>query len=251
MRRALELDGDRRLAPSQALSRAHVERHVCPAPVVDVELGGDVRLGHRVAGDALLLSIAAHLDALDEPAPVLAADDALRPGRVQRAQHLHLLVPDGVGGEVDRRLHRRQGDELEQVVLEDVADRARLLVEGSAALDADRLRHGDLDVVYELAVPDRLEDPVRKAKGEHVLDRLLAEVVVDAKDLVLAEVLREPVVQLARGGEVVAEGLLDHEAHPALLRAVLGDLVDQRRDRARGNGEVVDVVAGGAALLVE
>jgi hypothetical protein len=46
-------------------------------------------------------------------------------------------------------------------------------------------------VVDELAVPDRLEDPVREAERKHVLDRLLAEVVVDPEDLVLDEVIEQ------------------------------------------------------------
>ena len=78
VRRALELDRDRRLAPRQALAGADVERRVGPAPVVDVELGGDVGLGQRVRRDARLLAVARHLLALDVAAPVLAADDVLR-----------------------------------------------------------------------------------------------------------------------------------------------------------------------------
>ena len=84
------------------------------------------------------------------------------------------------------------------MVLEDVADRARLLVVAGAPLDADRLGDGDLHVVDELPVPDRLEDAVGEPQRQHVLDGLLAEVVVDAEDLVLVEVLLEPSVQLAR-----------------------------------------------------
>jgi hypothetical protein len=37
-------------------------------------------------------------------------------------------------------------------------------------------------VIDEVPVPDRLEDPVREPEDEDVLDRLLAEVVVDAED---------------------------------------------------------------------
>ena len=66
-------------------------------------------------------------------------------------------------------------------------------------------------MVDELAVPDRLEDAVREPQREHVLDRLLAEVVVDAEDLALLEVLLQLRVQLARRGEVVAERLLDDQ----------------------------------------
>ena len=108
--------------------------------------------------------------------------------------------------------------QLQQVVLEDVADRAGLLVEGGAALDADRLGDGDLDVVDELPVPDRLEDAVREPQRQHVLHRLLAEVVVDPEDLALVEVLREQRVERAGRGEVVAERLLDDQPRPALRR---------------------------------
>ena len=59
---------------------------------------------------------------------------------------------------------------------------------------ADVLGRGDLDVVDVVAVPDRLEQPVGEAEREHVLDGLLAQVVVDAEDLVLVEDAR------ARGG---------------------------------------------------
>ena len=58
-------------------------------------------------------------------------------------------------------------------------------------LDAERLAHGDLDVVDHEPVPDRLEDAVAEAQDEHVLDGLLAQVVVDPVDLRFVEVLRE------------------------------------------------------------
>ena len=90
-----------------------------------------------------------------------------------------------------------------------------LLVEAGAALDPERLGDRDLDVVDELPVPDRLEDAVREPERQHVLHRLLAEVVVDAEDLALVEVLRDQLVQLACGGEVVAERLLDDQPRPA------------------------------------
>ena len=111
MRRALELDRDRRLAAGEPLAHAHVERRVGPAPVVDEELRRDERLGHRVGRDALLLAVRRAPPAPStNPRPVLPAHDVLRPRRVQRLQHLHLLVAHRVGGEVDRRLHRRDRD---------------------------------------------------------------------------------------------------------------------------------------------
>ena len=125
------------------------------------------------------------------------------------------------------------------------------LVEAGAALDPHRLGHGDLDVVDELAVPDRLEDAVREAQRQHVLHRLLAEVVVDPEDLVLAEPAVQQVVQLAGRREVVAERLLDDQPHPAFLRAPLADLGHRSGECLGWHGEVVEPVAAGAALGVE
>ena len=125
--------------------------------------------------------------------------------------------------------------ELQQVVLEDVADRAGLLVEAGAALDPDRLGDRDLDVVDELAVPDRLEDAVREAQRQHVLDRLLAEVVVDPEDLALVEVLVQLGVQRLRRLEVVAERLLDDQARPAPVDAALAER-RRRSSRSRVGG---------------
>ena len=51
--------------------------------------------------------------------------------------------------------------------------------------------------------------------------------------------------------EVVTERLLDHEPDPALRRAALADVLDERADRGRRHREVVEAVAHRAALLVE
>src|ERR687891_582428 len=56
-----------------------------------------------------------------------------------------------------------------------------------ARADPEVLGRGDLDVVDVVAVPDRLEHVVREPERHHVLDRLLAQGVVDAEDLALAE----------------------------------------------------------------
>ena len=89
-------------------------------------------------------------------------------------------------------------------------------------------------MVDHLAVPDRLEDPVGEAQDEHVLDRLLAEVVVDPVDLALVEVRAQERVQLPRARRVVAERLLDDQARPA-----------RRRPRARPICSTVGSIAVG------
>ena len=130
---------------------------------------------------------------------------------------LDLFGADGSGVEGDGRLHGDEAEELHDVVLHDVAECAGGLVEGAAAFDADGFGGGDLDVVDVVAVPDVLEDAVGEAEDEDVLHGLLAEVVVDAEDLIFVEDLVDLVVEGAGGFEVVAEGLLDDDADPGAL----------------------------------
>ena len=126
-----------------------------------------------------------------------------------------------------------------------------LLVEPGAAFDPDGLGDRDLDVVDELPVPDRLEDAVREAKDQHVLDRLLAQVVVDPEDLALLEVLENAGVQQLRALEVVAERLLDDEPCPAGRMPALAELGDDGLDRGGRDSEVVDAVSRRSILLIE
>lgn len=84
---------------------------------------------------------------------------------------------------------------LEQVVLDDVACGPDAVVVARATTDADVLGHRDLDVVDVVAVPDRLEHLVGEAERQEVLDRLLAEVVVDPEDGVGREDVGDDLVE--------------------------------------------------------
>ena len=137
-----------------------------------------------VAVDAVLLEVADDLLGALPAAGVLPAGGALVEvrGQADRRQHLLLLGAQVLGVEGDRLLHRRQGEELQEVVLDDVARGADAVVVAGAPADADVLGHRDLHVVDVVGVPHRLEELVGEAQGEEVLDGLLAEVVVDAED---------------------------------------------------------------------
>jgi hypothetical protein len=65
------------------------------------------------------------------------------------------------------------------------------------------------------AVPQRLEDAVAEAERHDVLDRFLAQVMVDAVDLAFVEALLQAAVQFARALQVVPERLFDDDAPPA------------------------------------
>ena len=94
----------------------------------------------------------------------------------------------------------------------DVAQRADRVVEVAAVVDAEVLRHRDLDAARVVAAPDRLEDRVREPQVQDLLEPHLPEVVVDPEQLRLVDVLVQLVGEVARGLLVVAERLLDHDA---------------------------------------
>ena len=100
---------------------------------------------------------------------------------------------------------------MQQVVLHDVADGAGLLVERPAPLHAERLGHRDLHAMHVVTVPDRLQKRIRESKVDQVLHRLLAQEMIDAKDLRLVEVTEQHLVELAGTVEVAAKGLFNDD----------------------------------------
>ena len=97
------------------------------------------------------------------------------------------------------------------MVDDDVAQRADRVVEVAAVLDAEVLRHRDLDGLEVVPVPDRLEHRVREPQVEDLLEAHLPEVVVDPVELRLVDVLVQLVGERARRRAVVAERLLDDD----------------------------------------
>ena len=112
-----------------ALPLRKQKRDALPAPVVDVEL-------HHAEGGGLAVGRNARLVAIFS---ILAADgvveDLFGLHQADRSQHLHLFVADGVGLELGGGLHRRQRHQLQQVVLEHVAQNAHRIVVRGAVLD--------------------------------------------------------------------------------------------------------------------
>jgi hypothetical protein len=63
-----------------------------------------------------------------------------------------------------------------------------------------------------VAIPDRLEHRVGKARIEYVLHGLFAEIVVDAEDVLFGEIVIEDAAQLGRRLPVAAKRLLHNES---------------------------------------
>ena len=186
-RRPLELDRHLGHAARQPLAGTQIEGDARPPPVVDEELASRrtsrcvTRMRRSVPARvaAVLRAHACRAHLVSGQSTAIACST------------LHLLVAHVFGVERNRRLHRDERQQLEHVVLHDVAQRARLVVvRAAAARHPTVFGDGHLHVIDVPAVPDRLEDAVGEPEREDVLDRLLSEVVIDAVDLRLAEPVR-------------------------------------------------------------
>ena len=138
--------------------------------------------------------------------------DRLTFDRSQRLEDLELFVADDVRIERVRRLHGDEREELQQVVLHHVAQRAGLIVVTGPGADPFFLSDRDLHVVDVLLIEQRLEEAVGEAEHQDVLNGLLAEVVIDAVDLAFVEHAGDRVVDGHRAREVASDRLFDDHA---------------------------------------
>mmetsp|Transcript_8867 Transcript_8867/g.21925 ORF Transcript_8867/g.21925 Transcript_8867/m.21925 type:complete len:358 (-) Transcript_8867:2504-3577(-) len=192
-----ELHADLRAARVQRLAGLEEEGHAVPARVVDVQRARRVRGRQRALGHRLVVQVAGQLGAvLLGAAAVLPQHRVLHLNHLHGAQHLDLLVADVLRVQRHGRLHGKQRHNLQQVVLDDVADDAVLVKVAATPLGAKVLTENDLHVADVLARPQRLKHEVGEAQHRQVLDQLLAQVVVDAVDLLLLEVPRQAAPQL-------------------------------------------------------
>src|ERR1700681_346688 len=101
------------------------------------------------------------------------------------------------------------------MVLDYVADRARLVVKASPALNTKILRHRDLDALDVSAVPEGLNKSVGEAECQHIVHSALSEIVVDTKDVGFVKGAKQDFVQFLRRCQTMPEGLLHDDAGPS------------------------------------
>src|SRR5690348_12652162 len=127
-----------------------------------------------------------------------------------------------------------------------VLEGAGRFVKGAAMLDADGFGSGDLHMIDIGAIPKRLDHAVRETEDHQILDSLLAEVMVNAKNLLFGQYLLDVLVQLLRGFEVVAERLFDDHASPlaAFLpgEANFAQLLNDGGKKVRSNRKIVEEI---------
>src|SRR5271165_1262358 len=230
--RLAKRDRNDSLSLGKPLAGAQVERYAGPAPVVDGASEGDEGFRVRIAGHALFRPVTR----------VLPADDIGGLDRQHAAKHLVLFLADGLGLQRCGSLHRHEAEDLEQVRDHHVPIGSGLLVKGGSFAETQLLRHIDLNVVDEIAVPNRFEQPIGKTERENVLRRFLAEKVVDAENPVFVEYLVQSGIQRDRALQVGAEGLF-HDDPRALDQARVSQQPYRGQGRVRRYAQVVKPAA--------
>src|ERR1700694_813096 len=164
MLHALELGGDFGAGLGQAFAGANVERHICPAPVLNEQLQRYVGFRRRVGRNAFFLFIAWSRLSVNYAGGVLRARDVgcnlLWSERWDGAHNFDLLVANGIGIEGHRRLHSREAEHLHDMVLHHVAYRSRLFVILGACANTQAFGDVDLHMIDVLLVPEWLEDTI-------------------------------------------------------------------------------------------
>ena len=211
------------------LPRSDVDGDARPPPGVDPEPNGHEGLGGRLRSHPLLPSVA----------------DVLAPNHVGGRQRSHRLeqhgarVTYGIARSTRGWLHAEVGHDGQQVVLQDVPDGAHRVIEGTPVGHPEALGHRDLNRPDVAALPYGLEDRVGEAGVDDVLDRILAQVVVDPIDPIFAEAAVQELVELLGGLGISAEWLLHHDAG-ADVAADRGQAIDHDGEQAGRDRQIVD-----------
>ena len=70
----------------------------------------------------------------------------------------------------------------------------------------------DLNVVNIIFIPDRFKQGIGKTKGQNILHRFFAEVMIDAEDLLFCKDVGQQFIHLAGAFQVVAKWLFNNNA---------------------------------------
>lgn len=203
----LELDADLSLLLVQSLAGLEDERNAIPTLVLNVSNHSAEGWAPGILWNGIVLLVS-WLVAIKGLA-ILADNDVLWLNGWDGLENANFLISDILGGERDWTLHRQQGQNLQEMVLHDITDDAKLIEVTSTTLGAKWFLEGDLDVIDVIAVPSCVEERVAESENEDVLDHLLSEVVINAEDLLLLPVWCESRLKISRALQVLTKWLLD------------------------------------------
>src|SRR5262245_10479749 len=186
----------------QALAGSDVEGNAVPSPRIDLQFQRSERLDFRIRRHTLLTAVTAEL----------AAHQILGFERWHGLEHLHLFVTDRFAVELHRWFHGEVCQDLKHMVLDDIANGAGRVIKAPSTLNAEILGHGDLHAFNVVAIPERLQKSIGETEEQHVVNRPLAEIMIDAENPFLVECPEQDTIEILRRGEIRSKGLLDNDA---------------------------------------
>jgi len=163
----------------EAFAGSEVEGDAVPAPVVDVQTERGIGRGLRVRRDTRFVEVADHLFSLDRAGGVSSEHGVVRSDRSDGFEHFDLFGMDGGCVHSHRRLHCNQSQNLCQMILDHVSDRAALVEIRGTSVESVGFGDRDLDRLDVPSVPCLLEQAVREPEYEQVPNGLLAKEMVD------------------------------------------------------------------------
>ena len=247
-------------AAAQALTGAQVEGGAFPTAVCDGDLQRRKSFGAGVCRDVIFVEEAVDVFSALVACSILAEREGVRQiVNAECFEDLSFFGAQVLGIEAEGLFHSGEGEQLQQMVLDDVAGCTHAVVVACAGADADVFGHGDLDVVNVVRVPERFKHLVGETHCQDVLHGFLAEVVVDAEHCVGREDCLHDGVQFACAFKVVTEGLFDDHAAPTVdgvdgvviagCEVVFSELGENLLECLWGNRQVECVVAVGTTLI--
>ena len=135
------------------------------------------------------------------------------------------------------------------MVLHHVAQRARAVVKLAALFHTQLLGNGNLHGLHEIAVPHGFEENIAETQRQHVLQAFFAQIMVDAVNLLLLEILRHIGIDLLRRGQIGAQRFFQHNADVAAVQADFGQMFARGREKFGRGGKVNHHVVGLRARL--
>src|ERR1017187_8202144 len=98
------------------------------------------------------------------------------------------------------------------MILHNIAYRPCPSKESSASRYPKVLRHRDLYALHIVAIPERFHKRVGEAKDKDVIDRQLAQVMIDAKNVFLLEMAEQKPIQMLRRFKIKSERLFHDDS---------------------------------------
>ena len=81
-----------------------------------------------------------------------------------------------------------------------------------APTDTHGFGNGDLNVINELRIPQWFKQHIAKPHSHQVLNRFFAQIVINAINLIFAEMFGQGCVQGTRGFQILAKGFFNNDA---------------------------------------